>query len=164
MTEPSNSCARSRRKETYSGVLSATAHQPLRVRRAMNSQPERSPGYHSILIVEDDRAVRESLKFSLVIEGFAVRAYAEAEQLLAEPRLPKFDCLIVDQNMPGMSGLDLVSELRTRNIETPAILITSHPAQSLRDRAAAAHIPIIEKPLLNSLLDHVRRVVSQAGN
>jgi len=96
----------------------------------MNSQSEQGRGYHSILIVEDDRAVRESLKFSLVIEGFAVRAYADAEHLLAEPRLPRFDCLIVDQNMPGMNGLDLVSALRARHIETPAILITSHPNQS----------------------------------
>ena len=130
----------------------------------MNPQSEQGRDYHSILIVEDDRAVRESLKFSLVIEGFAVRAYADAEQVLAEPRFPKFDCLIVDQNMPGMNGLDLVSELRARHIETPAILITSHPNQSVRDRAASAGIPIIEKPLLNSLLDHVRRTVSHERN
>ena len=130
----------------------------------MNPQSEQSPGYHSILIVEDDRAVRDSLKFSLVIEGFAVRVYPDAEQVLSEPRLPKFDCLIVDHNMPGMNGLDLVSALRARRIDTPAILITSHPNQWLRDRAAAAGIPIIEKPLLNSLLDHVRRTISQAGN
>jgi FixJ family two-component response regulator len=128
----------------------------------MNPQSEESPGYHSILIVEDDRAVRDSLKFSLVIEGFAVHTYPDAEQLLSETHLPKFDCLIVDQNMPGMNGLDLVSELRTRHVETPAILITSHPTKSLRDRAAAAHIPIIEKPLFISLLDHVRRILSQA--
>jgi FixJ family two-component response regulator len=130
----------------------------------MNSQSEQSPGYHSILIVEDDRAVRDSLKFSLVIEGFAVRPYEDAEQLLAEPRLPKFDCLIVDQNLPGMSGLDLVLTLRYRQIKTPAILITSHPNQSLRDRAAAAGIPIIEKPLLISLLDRVRQTVSHPRN
>jgi FixJ family two-component response regulator len=66
--------------------------------------------------------------------------------------------------MPGMNGLDLISELRARRIDTPAILITSHPNQTLRDRAAVAGIPIVEKPLLNSLLDHVRRTVSQAGN
>jgi CheY-like chemotaxis protein len=66
--------------------------------------------------------------------------------------------------MPGMNGLDLVSALRARHIDTPAILITSHPNQSLRDRAAAAGVPIVEKPLLNSLLDHVRRTISQAGN
>ena len=137
--------------------------EPLCVRRAMKPQSEQSLGYHSILIVDDDRAVRESLKFSLVIEGFAVRAYADAEQLLSEQHLPKFDCLIVDQNMPGMNGLDLVSALRARRIDTPAILITSHPNQSLRDRAEAAGIPIVEKPLLTSLLDHVRRTVSQAG-
>lgn len=130
----------------------------------MTPQSEQSAGYHSILIVEDDRAVRESLKFSLVIEGFAVRVYADAEQVLAESRLPKFDCLIIDQNMPGMNGLDLVSELRSRHVNTPAILITSHPSQSLRDRAEAAHIPIVEKPLLNSLLDQVRRTVSTAAN
>ena len=130
----------------------------------MTPQSEQSPGYHSILIVEDDRAVRESLKFSLVIEGFAVRVYADAEQVLAESRLPKFDCLIIDQNMPGMNGLDLVSELRSRHVNTPAILITSHPSQSLRDRAEAAHIPIVEKPLLNSLLDQVRRTVSTVAN
>jgi two-component system, LuxR family, response regulator FixJ len=135
----------------------------LRLRRTMNMQSVQSPGHLSILVVDDDRAVRESLKFSLVIEGFAVRTYADAEQILAEPRLPKFDCLIVDQNMPGMNGLDLVSELRTRHGETPAILITSYPDQFLRDRAATAHIPIIEKPLMNSLLDHLQRIVSHAA-
>jgi two-component system, LuxR family, response regulator FixJ len=110
----------------------------------MNTQPELRLGYHLVIIVEDDRAVRDSLKFSLVVEGFAVRAYPDAEHLLAEEHLPDFDCLIVDQNMPGMNGLDLISLLRARQIEAPAILITSHPNSSLRNRATAARIPIIE--------------------
>ena len=130
----------------------------------MNLESDQSLRYHSILIVEDDRAVRDSLKFSLVTEGFSVRAFADAEQVLAEPHLPHFDCLIVDQKMPGMSGLDLVLVLRGRHIDIPAILITSHPSQSLRDRATVAGIPIIEKPLLNSLLDHVRHTISHARN
>jgi FixJ family two-component response regulator len=129
----------------------------------MDADPGRHSEYHLIVIVEDDSAVRDSLKFSLVIEGFAVRTYEDAEQLLAEAHLPTFDCLIVDQNLPGMSGLDLVLTLRYRLIKTPAILITSHPNQSLRNRAAAAGIPIIEKPLLNSLLDHVRISISDAA-
>jgi two-component system, LuxR family, response regulator FixJ len=128
----------------------------------MDTQPERGLEYHLVIIVEDDRGVRDSLKFSLVVEGFAVRAYPDAEHLLAEERLPDFDCLIVDQNMPGMNGLDLISSLRARKVEAPAILITSHPNSALRDRAAAAGIPIIEKPLLTSaLLDSVRQSVSQ---
>jgi two-component system, LuxR family, response regulator FixJ len=129
----------------------------------MNPHPEQSIENHLVIIVEDDRAVRDSLKFSLVVEGFAVRAYPDAEHLLAEERLPDVDCMIVDQNMPGMNGLDLISSLRAREVKAPAILITSHPNPSLRDRAAAAGIPIIEKPLLTSaLLDSVRQSVCQA--
>ena len=113
-----------------------------------------------IVIVDDDDAIRDSLKFSLIIEGFAVRTYAGGHELLAEP--PACDCLIVDQNMPGMTGLDLISRLRARKIGTPAILITSHPNAALRERAAAAGVPIIEKPLLGpALLDGVRQSVAR---
>ena len=129
--------------------------------RTMDTDSGQRPEYHLIVIVEDDRAVRDSLTFSLVVEGFAVRAFSDAQHFLAEPRLPDFDCLIVDQNMPGMNGLDLISELRARKVKTPALLITSHPNSSVRDRAAAAGVPIIEKPFLNSaLLDGVRHSVS----
>jgi two-component system, LuxR family, response regulator FixJ len=91
----------------------------------MNTQPELRLGYHLVIIVEDDRAVRDSLKFSLVVEGFAVRAYPDAEHLLAEEHLPDFDCLIVDQNMPGMNGLDLISraKLKPQPFSSPAIPI-----------------------------------------
>jgi FixJ family two-component response regulator len=127
----------------------------------MDTDSGQSPEYYLVIVVEDDRAVRDSLTFSLVVEGFAVRAFSDAQQFLAESRLPNFDCLIVDQNMPGMNGLDLISELRARKVKTPAILITSHPNLSVRDRAAAAGIPIIEKPFLNSaLLDGVRHSIS----
>jgi FixJ family two-component response regulator len=120
-------------------------------------EPGRVPEYHLVVIVEDDSAVRDSLKFTLVVEGFAVRTFSDARQLLAEARLPDPDCLIIDQNMPGMNGLNLISELRARKIKAPAILITSHPNSSVREQAAAAGVPIIEKPFLNSaLLDGVR--------
>lgn len=128
----------------------------------MDAKRGRPLEYHLVVIVEDDSAVRDSLKFTLVVEGFAVRTFSDAQQLLAEPRLPDPDCLIVDQNMPGMNGLNLISELRARNIKAPAILITSHPNSSVRDQAASAGVPIIEKPLLNSaLLDRVRHSVGR---
>ena len=126
----------------------------------MDAERGQRPGYYLVVIVEDDSAVRDSLKFTLVVEGFAVRSFSDAQQLLAESQLPQADCLIIDQNMPGMNGLDLISELRARKIQAPAILITSHPNSSVRDQAAAAGVPIIEKPLLNSaLLDSVRHSV-----
>jgi FixJ family two-component response regulator len=130
----------------------------------MNTRPETASPHRLIVIVDDDAAVRDSLKFTLVIEGFAVRTYTDAEQLLAETHLPHFDCLIVDQNMPGMNGLALVSALRDRRITAPAILITSHPNALLRERAGAAGVSIVEKPFLSSaLLDGVRRSLADAA-
>ena len=83
-----------------------------------------------VVVVDDDEAVRDSLRFSFVIEGFAVRAFSSGQQLLAETSLPAGDCFVVDQNMPGMSGLDLISTLRARNLTAPAILITSSSQRS----------------------------------
>lgn len=115
----------------------------------------------SVVIVDDDDAVRDSLKFSLEIEGFAVRTYAQPQQLLSEADMPACDCLVVDQNMPGMSGLDLIDRLRSRKFLAPAILITSHPHSDVRARAASAGVAIVEKPLLSGvLLDSIRQVTS----
>jgi two-component system, LuxR family, response regulator FixJ len=55
-------------------------------------------------VVDDDPAVRNSLKFSLEIDGFAVGAYASAEELLNDSNIDRFRCLVIDQNMPGMNG------------------------------------------------------------
>ena len=111
-----------------------------------------------IVVVDDDEAVRDSLRFSLPIEGFAVRTFASGQHLLSETPLPAGDCFVVDQNMPAMNGLDLISRLRARNLTAPAILITSHPNAAVREQAAAAGVPIVEKPLLDfSLMDSVRR-------
>jgi FixJ family two-component response regulator len=115
-----------------------------------------------VVIVDDDEAVRDSLRFSFVIEGFAVRAFSSGQQLLAEMSPPVGDCFVVDQNMPGMSGLDLISTLRGRNLTAPAILITSHPNAAVRERAAAAGVSIVEKPFLDfTLMDSVRRSLAQ---
>jgi FixJ family two-component response regulator len=110
-----------------------------------------------IIVVDDDRAVRNSLKFSLEIEGFSVQTYANGNELLNGTDLAASNCLVVDQNLPGMSGLEAIVRLRLRNISVPAILITSHPSLAVRERAAKAAVPIVEKPFLeNALLDQIR--------
>jgi two-component system, LuxR family, response regulator FixJ len=117
------------------------------------------PGY-VVIVIDDDLAVRNSLKFSLEIEGLTVRSYATGAELLSAGDLALCNCLVVDQNMPGMNGLDLIALVRARSFAAPAILITSHPSPSLRDRAQKAGVPIVEKPLLgNALLDKIRDVV-----
>jgi two-component system, LuxR family, response regulator FixJ len=112
----------------------------------------------TVVVVDDDAAVRNSLKFSLEVEGFAVRAYAAGTDLL-HADLAGCACFVVDQNMPGISGLDLVSRLRARRVSAPAILITSHPTAAVISRAADAGVPIVEKPFLgNALIDSIRAV------
>ncbi len=118
-----------------------------------------------IIVVDDDPAVRNSLKFSLEIEGFVVRLYASGSDLLGERDIPRCSCLVVDQRMPGIAGLDLIRKLREQSISAPAILITSQPSSELARRAADAKVPIVEKPLLgNALMERIRDACAQAGN
>jgi two-component system, LuxR family, response regulator FixJ len=121
-------------------------------------KPDHFPLARSVvIIVEDDPAVRNSLKFSLEIEGFDVRIYASGNDLLEAHDASSASCLVIDQKMPEITGLDLIATLRDLRISAPAILITSHPNASLRKRAAEANVSIVEKPLLgNALVDRIR--------
>ena len=117
-----------------------------------------------VLIIDDDPAVRNSLKFALEVEGFAVRAYPTGADLLSEKDFPANGCLVVDYKLPEMNGLDLLVELRKRKIDLPAILITTHPSSEVRHRAALAGVPLIEKPLLNdTLFQGIRAAIDGDG-
>ena len=114
-----------------------------------------------IAIVDDDAAVRGSLKFALEIEGFAVRTYPRGDDLLGDVARADCACFIIDQKLPGMNGLDVVAELRKEHIAVPVILITSQPTRVVQQRAALAGVPIVEKPLLgNALIDRVRDAIA----
>ena len=109
-----------------------------------------------VLVVEDDAAVRKSIKFALELEGFEVREFSNAEELLVEDSIPPRSCLVVDYYMPGMNGLELVTRLRGRYTALPAVLITSSD-DNLRNRATASSVIMIDKPMLGSaLLNAVR--------
>jgi two-component system, LuxR family, response regulator FixJ len=126
-------------------------------RKLMKKQGELSALGPLVIVVDDDLAVCNSLKFSLEVEGFAVRAYSGVVELLGDAELPFSDCLVLDQNMPGMNGLDLIAQLRARDIAVPAILVTSYPTAALSQRAAKAGLAIVEKPFLGTaLLDRIR--------
>jgi len=117
-----------------------------------------------IAIVDDDAAVCNSLKFSLELDGFAVRAFGSAPEFLAAGDVADFKCLVVDQRMPIMSGMELIERLRNQAVMTPAILVISHPNAALSARAAKAGIPIIEKPLLGNALLETIRAACQGGH
>jgi two-component system, LuxR family, response regulator FixJ len=118
-----------------------------------------------VVVVDDDPAVRNSLKFVLEIEGFVVRIYESGGELLGARDLPTCSCLVIDQQMPGMTGMDLIAKLRDRNVSVPAILITGRPNLVLSERAARADVPIVEKPLLgNALVDRIRDACARGNN
>ena len=123
--------------------------------KAMTLRQSPSAAKH-VLVVDDDAAVRKSVKFALELEGFGVRDFASAEELLIEGSIPPYSCLVVDYHMPGMNGLELVARLHDRNSALPAVLITSSN-DKLRDQAAASGVTMVEKPMLaGPLLNAVR--------
>jgi two-component system, LuxR family, response regulator FixJ len=110
-----------------------------------------------VVVVDDDSAVCNSLKFSLELEGFAVRAYRSATELFHAGDLDACNCFVIDQRMPAMSGMELIAKLRERKLSTPAILIISQPNATLSARACKADIPIVEKPFFgNALVERIR--------
>jgi two-component system, LuxR family, response regulator FixJ len=126
------------------------------------TQPAPEIAKQVILVVDDDEAVRDSLRNMMKSEGFEVRAFSNGHDLLNETSLPAIGCLVVDYHMPAMNGLELVSALRGRGVSIPAILATGNPTKYVRDRAAAIAVLVVEKPRLGSdLLNCVREAVAK---
>lgn len=117
----------------------------------------------SVILVDDDPAVAHAVQFSFDLEGLEVRGFSDAAGLLAA-ELPGAGCLVLDYHLPDMDGLELLERLRERGVRLPAVLMTTNPRMILKARAAAAGVPIIEKPLLtDALLTAVRRALAQAS-
>jgi len=104
-----------------------------------------------VFVVDDDSAVRLALAFALDLAGFPVETFESGEALLLRDP-PENCCLVIDERLPGVSGLETLRQLRARHVDLPAILVTSHPKPAFREAAAAAGAPILEKPLLGDTL------------
>src|SRR5262245_24108134 len=79
-----------------------------------------------ISVVDDDASVRESLLYLIRSFGFAVEAFASAEEFLNSGHLPNTRCMILDVRMPGMNGLELQRRVAASHREVPVIFITAH--------------------------------------
>jgi len=115
----------------------------------------------TVFVVDDDRAMRDSLSWLLDSVGLRVRSYATAAEFLADHDPAQPGCLVLDVRMPGMSGLDLQAELARRGVELPTIVITGHAEVSMAVRAVkAGALDFIEKPFSDQLLlDRVRQAL-----
>ncbi len=101
-----------------------------------------------IHVVDDDPAVRDSLRMLLEAAGHAVHAYPDAESFVAEGMKGNGPgCVVADVRMPGMSGLDLLRILQDRDINLPLIVITGHADVSMAVQALKeGATDFIEKP------------------
>ena len=119
-------------------------------------------GQRLVLVVDDDLAVRESLKFALELEGLTVHACAGGDELLRDPFLSRAACIVLDYHMPAMNGFAVLAEMKARNQRTPVSLITGHVTDALRRRATAAGVRhVIEKSFLDAaLIESIQDVLS----
>jgi len=122
-------------------------------------------GRDILFIVDDDLAVRQSLKFSLELEGFQVMTCGSGCELLNHPALTEARCLLIDYKMPEMDGIELLEHLAQANVKAPVILVTSHVNRMVSRRARAAGVRhMLEKPLLDGrLYDTIQSVMSEGS-
>ena len=121
------------------------------------------PAEPTVFVVDDDQAVRESLRWLVESVGLAVRTHGSAQAFLDEydPQHP--GCLVLDVRMPGASGIELQEDLRDMGSEIPIIFITGHADVATAVRAMkAGAVDFIEKPFSDQLLlDHIHRSIEQ---
>lgn len=115
----------------------------------------------SVFIVDDDDAVRSSLRLLVKASGFPVIAYASANEFLAAWRPEQPGCLILDVRMPGMSGIELQQELNQRGAIIPVIFISGHGDIPMAVGAIQhGAFDFLSKPFGDQeLIDRVRRAL-----
>jgi len=124
-----------------------------------------SAGRQSVYVVDDDDAVRESLVFLLSVEGLHVEGYSRADRFLAALPPVQSGCVIVDMNMPGVNGLELLRALKERHARLPAILISGQAGMATRLAAfSRGAFDVVSKPFQdNIILRAVRAALAEAA-
>ena len=91
-----------------------------------------------VAVVDDDESICTSLSRLLRAAQFQAITYASAEAFLADTKHPKFDCLVLDIQLEGMSGLELRNRLYAVNDGTPVVFITAHDDPEVRAQVEAS--------------------------
>src|SRR3712207_6661623 len=105
-----------------------------------------------ICVIEDDEAVRDSLRALLECEGFKVAGFCSAEDFLAHGSVADASCLVVDVEMPKMDGLSLVAMLRRDGFTVPVVIISGALDPAIRVEARSVGAEFLEKPFSEQAL------------
>ena len=120
-----------------------------------------------VLVAEDDAAMRELLWLVLRERGYSVECVSSGSQMMRvlSERAPdgslceRFDLIVTDVRMPGVSGLDVIDELRRAGSVTPVIAVTAFPHDATRNRAQRLEMRLLAKPFD---LDVLRNAIESA--
>ncbi|WP_428389424.1 response regulator transcription factor [Mucisphaera sp.] len=125
---------------------------------------------YPVYVIDDDPAVRDSLRWLLESEGHTVQLYPDAGTFLAQLDPTAHGCLLLDVRLPGMSGVDLVEKLANTNTQLKVIMISGHAdvPDAVRSMKAGA-LDFVEKPFprevllsrVNEVLDACEREQAQ---
>jgi FixJ family two-component response regulator len=117
-----------------------------------------SPTTPTVAVVDDDVSVRESLELLIHNEGWHPALFESAQEFLARLPIVAPSCLILDVNLPDLSGLDIQQRISDRNFSTPIIFITGYgdiPTSVRAMKAGAAEF--FTKPLDDEMIVHAIR-------
>ena len=116
-----------------------------------------------IAIVDDDPSVREGLSSLIRSAGLQVETFASAQEFLARPGAEAPSCLVLDLQLPGLSGLDLQKRMAEVGLEIPIVFLTGHgniPASVQAMKAGAVEFltkPFDEQELLRAIREAIER-------
>ncbi len=116
-----------------------------------------------VCVVDDDASVREAVGGLLRSAGLTVKTFGSAREFLASPRLDAPSCLVLDVELPGLSGLDLQQELVRGNVQVPIIFLTGHGDIPMSVRAIkAGALDFLTKPVdVDELLGAIQKGIGQ---
>src|SRR5262249_58549945 len=104
-------------------------------------------GLRLVFVVDDDEGVRASTQALLEASGFAVRTFANAEELLEAGTAKEAGCIVLDQHLSGITGIELLEALRDQGLQMPAIMVTSNGTHFGARAARAGVSVVLLKPL-----------------
>jgi FixJ family two-component response regulator len=116
-------------------------------------------------VVDDDESVLRSLARFLRAAGMQPITYSSAEDFHADVNRPRFDCLVLDVQLPGMSGIDLRNQLAKEGVAIPVIFVSAYDDPQARDEAMTGRcLGFFRKSDAgNEILDAIRQAVSLSG-
>lgn len=107
----------------------------------------------TVFVVDDDAAIRDALSLLISLRGMRAQVFASAEHFIDTYRSEWRGCLLVDLQMPGMSGLELQAALKARGIPLPVIVLTAHgDVATARAALKNGAVDFLEKPVDDAVL------------